>query len=337
MNKIADKFNGTSAAKYIKHYRGILLAFLLLCVILSISTDHFLSTGNLVSVLRQVSINAILTFGMTLVLIIGCIDLTVGAVAAVTGCVAILLINSGVPTFAAILIVLLIGAFFGSVIGLVISRTMIPPFIVTLAMTSIIRGIGYVITGARPVRSSDPVFNQIGNGSFFNLIPIPVVIVIALLIFTSLLLGKSKFGRNMYAIGGNKEAAIYAGINVKKHIFVVYVLTGILSAIAGVVLASRIYSGQPNAGDGYEGDAIAAAVLGGVSFHGGIGSISGVVLGVLFIGVMNNGLNLLGVSFWWQHIVKGIVILVAVYIDTFKNTKRLKTRNTAKRAKGAPK
>jgi ribose transport system permease protein len=299
----------------------ILLALFLIVVALSIFTDTFFTSSNMLSVMRQISINTILALGMGLVLIIGGIDLSVGSVMALSGCLCVMMVNAGLPLGIALLITLGFGAFCGLINGLLASYTSIPPFIITLATLQCFRGAAYLLTRGKSIMCFDKYFSAIGTG---HVGPIPIlgIILIVYLCFTIVLLQKTRFGRRMYAIGGNKNAAIFSGINVKQITTTVYVITGIFSATAGIILASRVFSAQPTAGEGYEADAIAAAVLGGVSFNGGIGTAGGVVIGALIIGFMNNGLNMLHVHSYWQIITKGIVILIAVYLDTTRTLKR---------------
>ncbi len=306
---------------FIKRNIATIIAFLVMSIGLAILSPAFLNMDNLVNVLRQVSINAILAIGITYTLITIGVDLSVGSTVAMSGVLAVAMSSSfGVNVWVAILCGIILGALAGLANGFVISRTGMPPFIVTLATQLSIRGIAYVITEGKPITSTDKVLNYIGNGYFLN-VPVPVIIMIVIAIIASIILNKTKFGRHMYATGGNKEAAIYSGINVKNIQLAVYVICGILAAVAGIILAARMYSGQPTVGVGYEGDAVAATVVGGTSFSGGVGTIGGVMLGALVIGILNNGMNLLKIPYYYQLIVKGLVILLAVYIDTVKKKK----------------
>ena len=306
---------------FIKRNMGILIGLVVLFLFLSVSTDSFLSTKNMLQVLRQICINGLLAFGMTFVLIIGGIDLTVGSVVAISGVSVVIMLNSGVPLPVALVVALLLGAIVGLLNGGIIALTGMPPFIVTLSLQGTIRGIAYVITDGRSVSCDNAVFNAIGNGYLFG-IPIPIYIVAFVMIVISILLYYTRFGRRMYAVGGNITAAGFSGIHVKKIMVQVYVLSGVLSALAGIILASRMYSGQPASGQAYESDAIAAAVLGGTSFNGGIGTVGGTLIGALVIGFLTNGLNLLHISSYVQMIIKGLVIIGAVGIDILKNRKK---------------
>lgn len=320
-----DLWKNNFLIKFIKKNLMILIALLLMFLILSIGTDTFMTGQNILSVLRQISINGVLAFGMAVALIIGGIDLSVGSVMALAGCFCVAIINNGMPAVPAIILSLLLGGVCGMINGLFAAFTEIPSFIITLATQQCFRGVAYLMTEGKAISCYDETFCSLGTISV-GPIPFLVILTIAVLAITVIILSQTKFGRGMYAIGGNKSAAIYAGINVKKIILGAYIIPGIYSALSGLILAARVYSAQPGAGEGYEGDAIAAAVLGGVSFSGGIGSAGGVMLGALVIGFMNNGLNMLQVSSYWQMVAKGLVILLAVYLDTLKKSKRLKIK-----------
>jgi len=313
---------GVSLRNYIRENAGILIGLVLLCIIITIVNPNFLSSNNLMNVLRQTSTNLYLAVAMTMIIILGGIDLSVGSVMAVTGVVTTMSIATwGFPVWIAIIIGILVGLLFGAINGYISATTIIPPFIVTLATMNIARGAAYVMTDGQPVRVMSDSFNFIGSGYLFGFLPMPVLYLIIFLIICYIIMNKTKLGRYMYAVGGNPEAARFAGINIKKVKFFAYTFSGFMAAVAGIVLASRMFSGQPTAGNGAELDAIAAVVLGGTSMSGGIGKIGGTVIGALIIGVLSNGLNLMGVSSFWQYIVKGIVILIAVYADVIKRRK----------------
>ena len=312
---------GLDVLQFMKENFGILIGFVALCVALSIISPAFLTEANILNILRQVSTNANLALGMTLVIIICGIDLSVGSIVALSGTVTGGLIAfSGVPISIAVLIGILVGTLAGAFNGVVVAYTGIPSFIVTLAMLNIARGAAYVYTGGQPIRVMNEGFNVIGAG-YLGPIPLPVIYSFIFLVITFLILNKTKLGRHIYAVGGNKEAARFTGIKIKKVEIFVYTFSGFLAAFSGVVLAARMFSGQPTVGNGFELDAIAAVVLGGTSMTGGIGKIGGTLIGVLVIGVLNNGLNLLNINSFWQLIIKGIVILAAVYVDMMKKRK----------------
>lgn len=331
MNKMKTK---SGVAEYFSKYLGVYIFLCIMVIGVSIVSDRFLSVSNILNILRQISVNAIIAFGMTYCILLGGIDLSVGAVICVSGVVTALMINNGVNVFAAMLGGILIGALAGTFNGVLVSKTGIPAFVVTLCSQSICNGLAYVITSGSPIACSDERFTVFGNGYILNVIPVPVVIMLIIFVLVLFLLVKTTFGKYIYAIGGNRDCAKYAGINIAKIETLAYVISGTLAGVAGVILAARMYSGQPNAGDGYELNAIAATVIGGASMTGGIGSVAGTILGALVIGVMNNGLNLMGAQFYFQTIAKGVVILAAVLLDVYKRkleTKR-QLENAAKMA-----
>lgn len=316
-NKFQSYLRNNFVTRYLKRNYSILIALIVMGMILTVISSSFFTSSNLWSVLRQASINTLLALAMAMVLIIGCIDLSVSSVLALSGALGVIMINNGIPVSIAMLLALGFGVVSGSLNGFLVAFTQIPPFIITLATQQCFRGAAYLVTNGRTIMCYEPAFTNLGSGNILGL-PIPVLIVVLVLALVAMMLGKAKFGRRMYAVGGNKSAATYSGINVQRITVVVYILTGVLSALAGIVLASRTYSCQPTAGEGYECDAIAAAVLGGVSFTGGVGTAGGVLIGSLIIAFLNNGLNMLHVQSYWQTIAKGIVILIAVYFDTLK-------------------
>ena len=309
---------------FIRDNFGIIIAFLILVIFLTLSPvtrNTFLTQKNVFNVLRQISTNLYLACGMTMVIILGGIDLSVGSIIALSGCVGAAVVSRyGLSIAAAIVGGLLVGLLFGVFNGFVISKTTIPPFIVTLATMNIAKGLAYVYTGGAPVRVVTKEWQFLGAG-YIGPFPTPVIILIGVLILTGIIMNKTQIGRHIYAVGGNAQAAQFSGINVQKVKFFVHAYSGLLAGLAGMVLASRMYSGQPTAGDGAEMDAIAAVVVGGTSMAGGSGKIGGTIIGGLIIGVLNNGLNLLNVNSFWQYVVKGAVILLAVYIDFLRNTK----------------
>ncbi|MED4752025.1 ABC transporter permease subunit [Brevibacillus choshinensis] len=317
----SKNLSAKSGLSFLKTYGGILAGLIVLLLIFSFASPHFLKVNNLLNIILQVSIIAICAFGMTFALIIGGIDLSVGSTIALSGTAAALLLQHNIPFIPVILIVLLIGVVLGAFNGVLVSKLHIPAFIVTVATMGIFRGIAYITTDGVPIAISDKSFLGLGNGSLLG-IQIPILILLLLFVINHVILSKTKFGRRAYISGGNEEAAVYAGINVSRLKIWVYVLTSVMAAISGLILASRLYSAQPNAASGYELDAIAAAVLGGTSLSGGSGKILGTLIGAIIIGVINNGMNLMNVSYFYQLIVKGLVILIAVYVDV-KNKKRL--------------
>ena len=304
-----------------KENLGILIGLLILCVLLSLLSPVFLSKNNILNVLRQVATNLYIACAMTMVIILGGIDLSVGSTIALSGVITGGFIAfEGLPLWVAVICGLLAGVVVGAFNGFLISKTTIPPFIVTLSTMNIARGASYVYTGGQPIRVMSDSFNFIGAG-YVGDIPMPIIYLVIIVIISVLIMSKSKLGRHIYAVGGNPVAARFSGIKNSRVLFFAYLFSGVMSAIAGIVLASRMFSGQPPAGQGAEMDAIAAVVLGGTSMSGGVGKIGGTVIGALIIGVLSNGLNLLGISSFWQYIVKGVVILIAVYVDFLKKGK----------------
>lgn len=311
--------------KFFKDNIGIIVALIAMCVFLVVfpaTRSTFLTSKNIFNILRQNASNLFLATGMTMVIILGGIELSVGSVIALSGCVAAgCIVNLGLPEAVGFLAAILVGALVGLFNGFIISSTNIPPFIVTLASMNITKGIALVYTQGAPIRCMTDAFKFPGAG-YVGPIPTPVILMFVVFLIAALIMNRTQLGRHIYAVGGNAMAAQFSGINIKKVKFIVYIYTGIMAGIAGVIVASRLYSGQPTAGDGAEMDAIAAVVVGGTSMSGGSGRIGGTLIGVLIIGVLNNGLNLLGVDSNWQYIVKGFVILLAVYIDFIRNKKR---------------
>jgi ribose transport system permease protein len=284
---------------------------------MTLVTDHFFSWENLSNIGRQVSINAIIASGMTLVIITGGIDLSVGAVMTASMTAAAGAMLAGIPVLAAIALGLAVGVLFGAINGALIAYARLPAIIVTLATMEIPRGLALLYTGGYPQSGLPASFGVIGQGRLAG-IPGPTLIMVAVVAAGAVLLEFTAVGRYFYAIGGNAEAARYSGVAVARHRFLAYTLSGVTAAIAGIALSSRLMSGQPNAGIGYELDAIAAVVLGGASILGGRGSLIGTLIGALTLGVLNNGLNLMGVSPYLQKVSKGVIILLAIYISSTK-------------------
>lgn len=301
---------------------GTFLGLLFLCLILWIMIPYFLTISNLLNVLEQSSINAIIAVGMTFVIITAGIDLSVGSILAFSGVVMASALQSGLPLPLALLIGLATGTICGLINGSLISFGKLPPFIVTLGMMSVARGAALVFTDGRPVSGFGEGFRWLATGKLF-FIPMPLIIMFMVYLIAHILLTKTKFGRYTYAIGGNEEATRLSGVNVKFHKTMVYTLCGLTSALAAVLLTARLNSAQPIAGMMYELDAIAATVIGGTSLMGGEGTLTGTLIGALIMGVLRNGLNILGVSSFLQQIIIGSVIIIAVLLDTLiKRQKR---------------
>ncbi len=298
---------------------GPLLALIVLIIFVSILSPSFLSLTNLMNLMRQVSTNALIAFGMTFVIITGGIDLSVGSTLALSSAIMAGMIVNGIDPLIAMTVSLIAGFVLGAVNGLLITKGKLVPFIATLATMTIYRGTTLVLTDGKPITGLDEtfIFQFMGRGYFFG-IPFPIVITLVVFALLFLLLHKMSFGRKTFAIGGNEKASFIAGVKSNKIKIFVYSISGVLASLAGIILTSRLNSAQPTAGESYEMDAIASVVLGGTSMSGGKGRIFGTLIGALIIGTLNNGLNLLGVSTFYQQIVKGIVIIIAVLIDRRK-------------------
>ena len=293
---------------------GTLIGLFVLCAVLWIMTPHFLTVDNLLNITQQTSINAVIAVGMTFVIITAGIDLSVGSIMAFSGVVLASAIEAGVPVPIALLIGLAVGLACGLINGVLISWGKLPPFISTLGMMSVARGAALLYTQGRPVSGFSADFRFLASGEILG-IPNPVIIMIMVYLIAHFVLTRTKLGRYTYAIGGNEEASILSGINVKYYKTIIYGLCGLLSGLAAILLTARLNSAQPIAGIMYELDAIAATVIGGTSLMGGEGRIGGTLIGALIMGVLRNGLNLLGVSSFIQQIVIGSVIIIAVLID----------------------
>jgi ribose transport system permease protein len=302
-----------------------LLALLLMVVIFSVCADGFFTKDNFWLVLRQVSVNTCLSVGMTLVILTGGIDLSVGSILALSGAIMAGLLKNGLELpafnlfisfslFGAVIAGLLTGSLLGLFNGLMITRFKIPPFVATLAMLTIARGLTELWTGGAAITGLGETFGFLGTGWFLG-IPVQVWTCAAIVVIAAVLLKKTRFGRYVYAVGGNERAATLSGLNVKRIKLLVYILAGTLSAVGGLIVTSKLNSATPTAGDGYELDSIAAVVIGGTSLSGGKGSVLGTILGALIIGVLNSGLIILRVPPFWQKVIKGFVILLAVVID----------------------
>ncbi len=289
------------------------IGLVLLAIILSFASPYFLDSRNLINLARQISLYAIIASGMTFVILTGGIDLSVGSVVAVTGTFIAGFIKGGIPVWVAILLGIGIGILFGLFNGVIIANTRIPAIVVTLATMSIGRGTALLYSNGYPISGLPNSFKEIGRG-YLGPLPIPIYVMVVIFILAFITLNKTKFGRHVYALGGNEETVRLSGISVRKLKMKVYVISGLMAAISGLLLSSRLGSGQPLAGDGWELDAIAAVVVGGTDIAGGRGTIIGTIIGAFIIGVLNNGLNLLNVSPYLQLVVKGFVIIGAVFV-----------------------
>jgi ribose transport system permease protein len=302
-----------------------------MCIVLSFLSDRFLTAENTWNVMRQISVNMIVSVGMTLVILTGGIDLSVGSILAIAGAVTGILLKFGAEIvdwnvfvgftlLGALVGATLVGAFLGWFNGLTITRFKVPPFVATLAMLTIARGLTMLLTGGFPITGFSSEMAFIGTGWFLG-IPMPVWISAVVVLAAVIMTNKTRLGRHIYAIGGNETAAELSGLKIKKIKMIVYSIAGACAAIGGIIVTSRLDSAQPNAGMGFELDSIAAVVIGGTSLSGGKGTILGTVQGALIIGILNNGLVLLNVSPFWQQVIKGFVILLAVVVEKLNSKK----------------
>ena len=295
---------------------------ILMIVGLSLASDRFLTTQNFTNIFRQASINGIISIGMLLVILTAGIDLSVGSVLALSVVVTAELLVQGISPFVAVPGGIALGCGLGYISGNLVSRVGVPPFMATLGMMSFARGMALAFSGGKPITGFPDSFRFLGVGTLLGF-PMPIIVVCVIFVFGFLLLSKTRVGTAIYAVGNNKEAAHFTGIDVKKHMNFVYAVCGGLSALAGMVLIARLDSAQPVIGVGYEFDAIAAVVIGGCSLAGGEGKVQGTLMGVLIIAMLNNGLNLLNVSSFYEQIVKGVVIALALILHGV--VRRLKT------------
>ncbi len=314
--------NKKSLLSYIGEY-GAFIALVLLVLVISIISPEFRTAGNFLNLLRQATFNGLIAFGMTCVILSDGIDLSVGSTLALSAVICAKLIMSGIPAIIAMLVSLVCGTFLGVVSGLLVTKGRLQPFIATLITMTAYRGLAMILTDGKPISrlaasiSSEGnafAFKLVGRGNFCN-VPIPAILLIFALVVFFFVLNKTTFGRKIYATGSNAKCAKLVGVNITKTKIIVYAISGFMSALAGLMLISRLDSAQPTLGDGYELDAIAAVALGGTSMSGGRGKITGTIAGVLIIAVLNNGMNLLEISSYYQDVIKAIVILVAVLSD----------------------
>ena len=295
---------------------GIVIAFVVLCIGLSLANENFMTWGNWVNVLRQTSINGVLAIGMTFVILTKGIDLSVGSLLAFSGMVAGSLVSGegAQPVWVALAAGLAAGMLLGTLNGAIVARLSVAPFVVTLGMLSVARGLTFIFNDGMPIANLSPQFRFLGQGMVAG-IPVPVIVLAITFAVFWFILNYTTFGRYVYAVGGNEKSAKTSGIRTRLVVFSVYAISGFLSALAGLILTARTTSALPQAGVAYELDAIAAVVIGGTSLNGGVGTLTGTLVGALIIGVINNGLDLLGVSSYYQQVIKGTIIVTAVLID----------------------
>lgn len=335
MEKRSDTFVKKFSGRFLAWFKqniGILIGLAALMAIVSLFSESFFTASNMWNILRQISTNALLAFGMTFVILIGGIDLSVGPLLAFSGVFAAYVMgNLGWPIWAAIAGSIILCSMVGMLNGVIVTKTGIAPFVITLSVQQIFRGFAMLLANGAPIRIRDQGFINIGT-TYIGPVAFPVIYMIIIMALCYVVLNKTQFGRHIYALGGNKTAARFAGIRTQRIEVMVYALSGFLAGIAGIVLAARMTAGVPATGDGYECDAIAAVVLGGASFTGGIGTIGGTLIGAIIIGVLNNGLNMLNVASFWQYVAKGVVILLAVMVDVLRKQSKDKRKALPKKA-----
>jgi len=304
---------------------GIAVIVIAIIVFLSFATDTFFTASNLAVVSRQISLNAIIALGMTLVILTGGIDLSVGSVVAIASVIlGLTMVRGGMPIWLSILTAILVGVVIGVINGTLIVKTKVPPFIITLGMLGLARGAALVITKGTSISGFPVDYFPIGQGFVFNLVPIPVVIAIVLAFVMHFILSRTTFGRRTYLLGSNEEAALLSGINVNRMKVMIYGICSALAAIEAVVETSRMATGQPASGQGYELTAIGAVIIGGASMNGGEGTILGTMLGAILLGLITNGLILMGISSYWQQVFSGTIIILAVALDTWRRRQKSK-------------
>lgn len=296
---------------------GIVIAFIIICILMTILSPVFLTVTNILNVVRQSSIFGVMAIGMTFVILTGGIDLSVGSILAVAGAIAAGMLKGGSGIVPVVLLALVIGIGCGLANGLLITLGRIAPFVVTLGMMSIARSLTLIYTKGYPISGFTGAFRFVGGGDVLS-IPFPIIVFILTVVAAWLILTQTRLGRYTYAIGGNEETVKLSGINSDFYKTIVYVISGITAAMSALILTSRLNSAEPVAGQGYELDVIAAVVIGGTSLNGGRGSVWGTLVGALLIGVINNGMNLLGISPYFQLLVKGLIIIGAVLLDRLR-------------------
>ena len=300
----------------------VLLALILLCIFFAFKSPYFLSADNFLLIITQTAVTGITAYGMVFVIISQAVDLSIGSTIAVAGVACAMMISAGIPLPLAILFCILLGAVIGVINGFCVSKMGLPPFVATLGMQMVLRGLALVVTDASPVYvTNSDFFKKIAQGKLFGVIQFPAIYLVVLGIISAFILKKTVIGRHIYAVGSNEDAAKLSGINTAKIRMFAYSYSGIMAAIAVIVLAARVNSGQPTIATGYECNAIAASVIGGASMTGGHGTVSGTILGALVMGILLNGLNLMSVSQNWQTVITVLVVIGAVYMDKLRNAK----------------
>lgn len=315
--KFTSKIKNIFSNEDFRSYSGLILVIIVFTVFLSIRCPNFLTTSNILNVLRQISVYGILACGMAFTMMTAGIDLNVGSVAGLCGAVVTkLVVNGSMGLLPAILMGLLLGCAVGWATGLAIAKTAIPPFIMTLGLQIALRGVTYLVCDGKPIGDLPDNMLFLGLGSILG-VPVPIFFMIGTFLIVGIVLSRTVFGRSVYAVGGNYQAAYSSGINAPRVIVLCYTISAITAALAGIILSARNASAQPTAGTGFETEAIAACAMGGVSFSGGKGSVVGIFFGALLMGIINNGMNLMYISSYWQLVVKGLIIVAAVIYSLY--------------------
>ena len=317
---MAEKTAEKQSVKEFVNNHGIVIGFVIIFLYLSIFAPNFLSASNMINILKQISCIGIATIGVGVLIIMNCIDLSIGSMFALSGVTAGIMVSSsvagyGLPAFVGYAVGIATGVLFGAFNGIIVAKGKIPAFIVTMGTQSIARGLALILAHGMPIGSFSDSFNYLGSTSIGGVLPWSVIVFVIVVIVMNFVMKKRPIGRYVYAVGGNEDAAYVSGINVDKIKIQAYLIEGALLGLASTLMASRLKSASPNLGVGYELDAIAGCIIGGVSFTGGIGKVFDMVLGALIIGVINNGMDLLGVEAFYKQVVKGSIIVVAVLID----------------------
>lgn len=302
-----------------KSYSGIILVIIVVCIFMSFRSPNFMTYNNIMNILRQIAVYGILACGMAFTMMTGGIDLTVGSAAGVSGAiVARLMVEASVPLPAAMLVAVILGGLLGLICGILIAQTGIPPFIMTLGFQITLRGVCYLITEGKPIGGLPDELLFLGLESILG-IPVPIFFLVGTFIVVGIILSRTSFGRSVYAVGGNYQAAHHSGINAKRVIMYAYMISGICAALAGIILAARNASAQPTGGNTFETEAIAACAMGGVSFSGGTGAVPGIFFGALLMGIINNSMNLMYIDSYWQQVVKGLIIIGSVLYSIYNS------------------
>jgi ribose transport system permease protein len=324
MDKFFMKFilKNPAIKKMVKTKIGLVIGIFLICSVFSIASPNFFAPENFANIFRQTAVNILLTLGMTQALIMCNVDLSMGSVVALTAVVMGKIMGAGGSVLSCMAVSLLIGMVVGFINGFNIAYFRLPPFIATLATQTICRGAAFLVTGGFPVAVKSDLIMKMGRGSVFG-IPTPFLIALGFVVFTWIVLNKTRLGRYIYAVGGNREAARLAGINVQATMIYVHTMIGFMCSVAGMILMGRLASGAPNIATSYEQEAISASVLGGAVMTGGVGTAVGALLGSFFIGILNNGMTLLYINSYWQEVVRGLVILIVILISLFTQKKKV--------------